>query len=104
MVNATASWTDEERFVAMASSGHALIVDSDRKRNTGGGPMELVLIGLCACTATDIVSILTKKRERFTSIEVRAEGERAKTPPMVYETIKLVYKVGGKVPRKAVQD
>jgi putative redox protein len=104
IVNASASWTDGERFVAMASSGHALIVDSDRQRNSGVGPMELVLIGLCACTATDIVSILTKKREPFTSIEVRAEGQRANTPPMVYETIKLIYKVGGKVTRKAVED
>jgi putative redox protein len=104
MVNATANWTDGERFIAMASSGHALVVEADRKRNTGVGPMELVLIGLCACTASDLVTILTKKREPFTSIEVRAEGERAKTPPMVYETIKLIYKVGGKVTRKAVED
>ena len=104
MVTATANWTDGERFVAIASSGHALVVEADRQRNTGVGPMELVLIGLCACTASDMVTILSKKREPFTSIEVHAEGERAKTPPMVYETIKLIYKVGGKVTRKAVED
>lgn len=104
MVEARVQWTDGERFVGMASSGHALVVDSDRERNTGTGPMELVLVGLCACTATDVVSILRKKREPFTRVEVRAEAERAKQPPTVYETIKLIYTVGGQVSKKAVED
>ncbi|MGH9556852.1 MAG: OsmC family protein [Terriglobales bacterium] len=104
MVEASVSWTDGERFVGVASSGHALMVDSDRQRNSGAGPMELVLIGLCACTATDVVSILRKKREPFTKVEVRAQAERAKEPPTVYETIHLIYRVGGKVSRKAIED
>jgi putative redox protein len=98
------NWTDGERFVAMASSGHALVVDSDRQRNTASGPMELVLLGLCACTATDVVNILSKKRAPFTSVQVRAEAERAKQPPTVYESIRLIYSVAGKVSRKAVED
>ena len=104
VVNASATWTDGERFVGMASSGHALVVDSDRQRNTAAGPMELVLVGLCACTATDVVSILRKKREPFTRVEVRAEAERAQQPPTVYQTIKLIYTVGGQVSKKAVED
>jgi len=104
VVEARVNWTDGERFVAQATSGHALVVDSDRQRNTAAGPMELVLIGLCACTATDVVSILNKKRESFTSLEVRAEAERAKEPPTVYESIHLIYTIGGKVSQKAVED
>jgi putative redox protein len=104
MVTASVNWTDGERFTGIASSGHALVIDSDRQRNTAPGPMELVLIGLCACTATDVVSILRKKRESFTSVEVHAEAERAKQPPTVYESIKLIYKVSGNVSRKAVED
>ena len=104
MVEAKVNWTDGERFVAQATSGHALVVDSDRQRNTAAGPMELVLIGLCACTATDVVSILNKKRESFTSLEVRAEAERAKQPPTVYESIHLIYTVAGKVSQKAMED
>ena len=103
-VTASASWTDGERFTAIASSGHALVVDSDRQRNSAPGPMEMVLIGLCACTATDVVSILRKKREPFASVEVRAEAERANTPPTVYTKIKLIYKIGGGVSRKAAED
>jgi len=104
MVTANVNWTDGERFTAIASSGHAFMIDADRQRNTAPGPMELVLIGLCACTATDVVSILRKKRESFSSLEVYAEAERAKTPPTVYETIKLTYRVGGPVAHKAMED
>ncbi|HEY1939432.1 MAG TPA: OsmC family protein [Candidatus Angelobacter sp.] len=104
MVEAQVTWTDGERFVANASSGHAVVVDSDRERNTAAGPMELVLIGLCACTATDVVSILRKKREPFTGVNVRAEAERAKEPPTVYTSIKLIYTVSGHVSRKAAED
>jgi putative redox protein len=104
MVEARLNWADGERFVGSASSGHAMVVDSDRQRNTAPGPMELVLIGLCACTATDVVSILRKKREPFAGLEVRAEAERATTSPTVYTSIKLIYTVSGPVSRKAVED
>jgi len=104
LVEAQVTWTDGERFVGNASSGHALVIDSDRQRNTAAGPMELVLIGLCACTATDVVSILRKKREPFTGVHVRAEAERATEPPTVYKSIKLIYTVSGQVSRKAAED
>jgi putative redox protein len=66
--------------------------------------MELVLVGLCGCTASDVVSILRKKREPFTSLEVSAQAERAQNPPTVYTEIRLIYRVGGKVSRKAMED
>jgi len=104
VVEAKLNWIDGERFVAQASSGHAMVIDSDRHRNTAAGPMELVLLGLCACTATDVVSILRKKREPFAGVQVRAEAERAQEPPTVYTAIKLIYTVSGDVSRKAVED
>ena len=102
MVEAKAIWTDNQRFLGQASSGHGIVVDGDRK--TGNSPMELLLIGLCGCTGYDVASILGKKREPFTSIEVRAEADRAATPPTVYTEIRLVYRVGGNVLHKAVED
>ena len=104
MVEAKLQWIDGERFVANASSGHAMVIDANRESNMGTGPMELVLLGLCSCTATDIVNILRKKREPFTGVEVRAEAERAHEPPTVYTSIKLTYTVSGDVSRKAVED
>jgi len=102
MTEAKAVWIDEQQFVAEASSGHGIVVDGDKK--TGNSPMELVLIGLCGCTAYDVAGILKKKREPFTKLEVRAEAERAAEPPTVYTSIKLVYSVTGSVSRKAVED
>jgi putative redox protein len=66
--------------------------------------MELVLIALCGCTAYDVVSILQKKREPFTAVEVSAQAEKAAEPPRVFIEIKLRYRVSGKVTRKAVED
>jgi putative redox protein len=103
-VEAQVTWTDGERFVANASSGHAIVIDSDRERNTASGPMEMVLMGLCACTATDVVSILRKKREPFVGVNVRAEAVRATEAPTVYTAIKLIYTVSGQVSRKSVED
>jgi putative redox protein len=102
MTEAKASWIDGYRFVAESSSGHAVVVDGDKK--SANSPMELVLIGLCGCTGYDVASILRKKREPFTSLEVRALAERAANPPTVYTEIKLIYRVGGKVSHKAVED
>jgi putative redox protein len=102
MTNARATWIEKQRFHGVSDSGHTIVVDGDK--TTGNSPMELVLIGLCGCTGYDVVSVLQKKREPFTSIEVRAEAERAPGPPSVYSEIKLTYRVGGKVNHKAVED
>lgn len=102
-MDAAARWTDNDRFLGIASSGHAIVVDASREK-TANSPMELVLIGLCGCTATDVVSILRKKREPFTSLEVHARAERAPDPPSVYTEIHLSYRVGGKVSHKAMED
>jgi putative redox protein len=103
MVEARAQWTDHDRFIATASSGHAIVVDAGETKS-GNGPMELVLLGLCGCTAADVVTILRKKREPFTALEVHARAERASEPPKVYTSIHLEYRVRGRVARKAIED
>jgi putative redox protein len=102
VIEAKVIWTDNHRFLGQAGSSHAMVVDGDSK--SASSPMELVLIGLCACTGYDVASILAKKREPFISLEVRAEADRAATPPTVYTEIRLVYRVGGRVSHKAVED
>ena len=102
MTEAKTTWIEKQRFDGVASSGHKIVVDGDKA--AGNSPMELVLIGLCGCTGYDVVSILQKKREPFTSLEVRAEAERAVDPPSVYTEIKLIYRAGGKISHKAVED
>jgi len=102
MTEAKATWNSNHKFEGSADSGHTIVLDGDKA--AGNSPMELVLIGLCGCTGYDVVSILQKKREPFTSLEVRAQAERAADPPSVYTEIKLIYRIGGKVSRKAVED
>jgi putative redox protein len=103
MITAKAIWTDNERYLGEAGSHHAIVMDTATEK-TAGTPMELVLIALCGCTASDVVGILRKKREPFTHLEVTASGERASGYPAVYTEINLLYRIAGKVSRKAVED
>src|SRR5271157_1433851 len=103
MTEARVIWTDKERFLGEANSGHAVVMDAGEVK-TASTPMELVLIALCGCTASDVVGILRKKREPFTGLEVVAHAARANDHPKVYTHIKLVYRVRGRVWHKAMED
>ncbi|HEY1401370.1 MAG TPA: OsmC family protein [Terriglobales bacterium] len=103
MIEASVNWSDQERFVGQASSRHAIVMDAGKEK-TANSPMELVLIALCGCTASDVIGILRKKREPFTALEVHATGERASDYPSVYTEIKLTYRVRGQVSKKAMED
>jgi putative redox protein len=103
MVEAKTIWTDKDRFVGEATSGHAVVIDTGEPK-TASTPIELVLIGLCGCTASDVVGILRKKREPFTGLEVAVQAERAADHPKVFTRVKLVYRVRGKVSHKAMED
>ena len=46
MISAKAIWTDNERYVAEATSRHAIVMDT-AKEKTANTPMELVLVALC---------------------------------------------------------
>ena len=103
MQTARVQWAGEERFVAQSPSGHLVALDSDRSSNGAPGPMELLLVALGACTATDIVAILAKKRQKLDSLEVEVSGERAVEPPTVWLKIEIVYKLRGILDEKAVE-
>lgn len=103
MIEARALWTEGDRFTAEAASGHAIVVDAGAEK-AANSPVELVLIALCTCTASDVVSILRKKREPFTAVEVRATADRAEDFPKVFTQIRVVYRVSGNVTHKAVED
>lgn len=103
-MTARAQWIDGERFLTTGTSGHAVVLDSNRESDTAPGPMEMVLAALCACTATDMVTILRKKRQPLERLTVSARAERAPEPPQVYTRIELEYRIGGAVERKAAED
>jgi putative redox protein len=103
MQTATVQWIGDEKFVATSPSGHAITIDSDRTSNKAPGPMELVLMALGACTATDVVSILKKKRQKLESLEVICSGERATEPPTVWIKLEILYRLRGVLDEAAVK-
>jgi putative redox protein len=100
---ATVKWAGQQKFVATGPSGHRIALDSDRESNSGPGPMELVLVALGACTATDIVIILEKKRQKVEELEVICSGERATEPPTVWVKLDILFRLRGKLDETAVQ-
>jgi putative redox protein len=103
MQTASIQWIGEEKFVATSPSGHAITIDSDRTSNKAPGPMELVLMALGACTGTDVVSILKKKRQKLESLEVICSGERASEPPTVWIKLEVLYRLRGVLDEAAVK-
>jgi putative redox protein len=103
MIEAAVNWTDKDRFVGSATSRHSIVIDAATEK-TANSPMELVLLALCGCTASDVVGILRKKREAFTGLEVRAAAERADGSPGVYTSVHLTYLVRGQVLQKSMED
>jgi len=100
---ATVKWLGEQKFSAISPSGHALTIDSDRQSNKAPGPMELLLMALGACTATDVVIILEKKRQKLESLEVVCSGERAAEPPSVWIKLEVLYRLRGRLDEAAVK-
>lgn len=96
MLEGTVTWVGEEQFLAVGPSGHALVLDADRERNTGPGPMEFLLLALGGCSGSDVVGILKKKRQQVTGLKIQLSGERASEPPRVWAQIKIHFRVVGK--------
>lgn len=104
MQTATVKWVGEQQFLATMPSGHAVPFDADRQHNSAPGPMEMLLGALGACTAVDVVIILSKKRQKLESLEVFVSGERAAEPPTVWTKLDILYRLRGALDEKAVRD
>ena len=102
--DARVTWVEDERFVGQATSGHAVVVDGSAEK-LAPSPMELILIGMAGCTAYDVLSILRKKRQEVTGLEVVARADRAHNPPRVSTCIQVEYILRGRgIRAKAVED
>jgi len=102
MQTATVKWVGDEQFLATLPSGHAVPIDSNREHNSAPGPMELMLAALGSCTATDVVLILAKKRQKLESLEIVISGERAAEPPTVWTKLEVLYRLRGTLDEQAV--
>ncbi len=92
-------------FVGVSASGHAVTLDMNRERNSGPSPVEMLLIGLGACTGSDVVDILRKKRQQVTGYRVEVQGERREDFPRSFRRIEVRHLLRGRgLSEKAVAD
>lgn len=97
-MKARVKWVEGATFIAESGSGHAMVIDGPPDhggRNLGPRPMETVLMGLGACSAFDVASILEKTRQRVTSCHVELDADRADAVPAVFTRIHLHFVVRG---------
>lgn len=81
-------------FAGLTEPGHWVTVDGPPEFGGSSAairPKELVLIALGACTGSDVVSILQKKRTKLAGIEVRLKAQVADEHPQVYTKIHIEY-------------
>jgi len=95
-VKATVRFVSDDLFLGITPSGHALALDTDSHRSSAPSPVELLLVALGACTATDVAGILTKKRQHVTSYVVEVTGTRRDEYPRRYTSMNVHHVVTGK--------
>lgn len=110
-MDAKVVWEHDMSFDGSAETG--FIVPLGASKAVGGDddgfrPLELLAVGLAGCTAMDVVSILKKKRQEFTSFEVRVHADLADEHPKVFTRIVIEYILAGEniseeAVRRAVQ-
>lgn len=87
------------RFVGQADSGHAIVMDTGEAHggaNSAARPNELLLLGLAGCTGMDVISILRKKRQEVTGLEIVVRGTLPTQPPKRFTEIEVEYRVRGR--------
>ncbi len=81
-------------FAGKTDSNHWITVDGPE--NFGGSdagirPKELLLLSLAGCTASDVVSILQKKRVKLDDFEINISAEMTEEHPKVFTKVDLEY-------------
>ena len=95
------------QFTGNAASGHTLVMDADDDsggKNAGFRPMELLLVGFGGCSGMDVISLLRKKRQEVTGLEINVRGEKTDDFPKIFRNVHIEYVVRGKeVEKEAVE-
>ncbi|MGE5108643.1 MAG: OsmC family protein [Sphingobacteriales bacterium] len=88
-------------FTLTDATGNQMKIDipADQGGNGKGmRPMQTVLAALCGCSGVDVVSILKKQRQEYTSMKMFVDGEREKgKEPSLWETVHIRFEFSGTV-------
>jgi putative redox protein len=102
MTTATLKWDTALRFITplhfkgQNAKGHETTFDTSIRGgglDTAASPMEVVLEASAACTAMDVIKILSKRRKHVTSFEIDLEAERSSDPPQVFTAIRMNFRI-----------
>lgn len=81
-------------FAAKSDSNHWVVMDGPEHlggSDAGSRPKELLLMALGGCTASDVATILKKKRAPVEGFEVRLTGTVREEHPQVFTDIHVEY-------------
>lgn len=95
MPTTTVRWVTAKQFVGTDANNHSIVLSAGDP-TTGVSPSQMLLIGLSACTAYDVLDIMIKKRKPLSLLEVIATGDQDPDPPWAYRHIHLKYRVSGR--------
>ncbi len=93
---ATIQYAGDEFFIGTTPSGHAQVLDTKADRKSAASPLEMLLVSVGACTASDVVSILEKKRQVVTDYRVEISGERREEHPRAFTKFHIHHIVCGR--------
>ena len=91
-------WIEGVAFMGESETGHAVVLDGAPEnggRNIGMRPMEMLLIGMGACTSFDVVTILKKSRQAVVDCVADVTSERADEVPKVFTKIHVHFVITG---------
>jgi putative redox protein len=97
-MEAKVDWNGRLSFMGSSDSGFSVRLGTDPDvggDNDGLRPMELIAIALAGCTAMDVMSILSKKRQQVTNFHVQVHAGRAAEHPKVFTEAVIEYFVTG---------
>lgn len=94
MAITTVRWVTGKQFVGTDTKNQSVVLSGDNPAR-GVNPSQMLLIGLSACTAYDVLDIMAKKRKPLTMLEVVANGDQDPDPPWAYRRIALTFRVSG---------
>ena len=99
-------WVNKGQFIGTDSTKHSVVMSMQNEENAiGMKPSDMLLVALGGCSSIDLVNILTKKRQRFTGLEIEISGEQDPDPPWTFRKIEMMYTVRGRgLSEKAVAD
>ncbi len=98
-MDANVIWHQGLSFTGKANTGFEVPLGADPGVggvNDGFRPLELMAVSLAGCTAMDVISILTKKRQEVTGFEVKVHADQTQDHPHVFTKAVVTYVLRGR--------